>query len=162
MVVPDDAEPSGESDDGGAGAAFVSSGRGVDGQIRDARGGVKFSRNTKKAREEDMDMDDDRPSRRNGLAGNDSAAERARMVKEKRTKKMKAKLGEEFRAKVSGSPDMAFWESLEAESGLQRGGGDIKRNGGPDPFSYVSLGQANIKRGAGRVNLTNKKRGSRK
>lgn len=44
----------------------------------------------------------------------------------------------------------------------QKGGGDIKRIGGPDPYAYVSLGQAAMRKGQkGRINLTNKKRGSK-
>ena len=45
----------------------------------------------------------------------------------------------------------------------QRAGGDIKRNDGPDPYSYVPIGQATKgKKGshAPRINLTNKKKGS--
>lgn len=57
-------------------------------------------------------------------------------------KKMRKQLGEEFRAK--------------------RAGGDIKREGGPDPYSYVPLGQTGGKKGKkGNFNLTNKKKGSR-
>jgi len=60
----------------------------------------------------------------------------------KKRSRVAGRLGEEYRAK--------------------RAGGDIKRQNGPDPYSYVSLGQASVKKGMkGRVNLTNKKRGSR-
>ncbi|WVQ73553.1 hypothetical protein IAR50_003131 [Cryptococcus sp. DSM 104548] len=64
-------------------------------------------------------------------------------AKVKERKKMRKTLGDEFKAK--------------------RAGGDIKRNDGPDPFSYVPLGQASGKKGGkSSVNLTNKKKGSRR
>ncbi|ODN76332.1 ribosomal RNA-processing protein 12 [Cryptococcus wingfieldii CBS 7118] len=64
-------------------------------------------------------------------------------AKVKERKKMRKTLGDEFKAK--------------------RAGGDIKRNDGPDPYSYVSLGQASGKKGGkASVNLTNKKKGSRR
>nr|ODO02374.1 ribosomal RNA-processing protein 12 [Cryptococcus depauperatus CBS 7855] len=58
-------------------------------------------------------------------------------------KQMRKKLGEEFKSK--------------------RGGGDIKRVDGPDPYSYVPLGQTSAKKGKKKTyNLTNKKKGSRR
>ncbi|CAK9785021.1 putative ribosomal protein [Cutaneotrichosporon oleaginosum] len=131
-------EESGDEDDemdgkraAGEGNAYMTAMRGVDGATRDARGGLKFNKNTKRAREaereeEAMDLDE--------LIGD---------KKPKKAKKKAVKLGEEFRSK--------------------RGKGDVKRNDGPDPFSYVPIGQAAQRkdRGGHRVNLTNKKKGSR-
>lgn len=133
-------EESGDEDDGmdakrggaGEGSAYMTAMRGVDGATRNARGGLKFNKNTKRAREAEredeamMDLDE--------LIGD---------KKPKKAKKKAAKLGEEFRSK--------------------RGKGDVKRNDGPDPYSYVPIGQAAARkdRGGHRLNLTNKKKGSR-
>ncbi|ORX37048.1 putative ribosomal protein [Kockovaella imperatae] len=139
LVIQDsdsDGSNAGDADEAGAGRAFLAAQRGVDGQTRTASGSIKFARGTKRAKGEDaMDMDDERPAA-GGQAG------RREQVMEKRKKMAKVRLGDEFRAK--------------------RGGGDIKRLGGPDPYSYVSLGQANARKGGNRVNLTNKKKGSRR
>lgn len=133
-------EESGDEDDemdgkrgaAGEGAAYMAAMRNVDGATRDARGGLKFNKNTKRAREAEredeamMDLDE--------LIGD---------KRPKKAKKKVVKLGEEFRSK--------------------RGKGDVKRNDGPDPFSYVPIGQAAQRkdRGGHRVNLTNKRKGSR-
>jgi ribosomal RNA-processing protein 12 len=132
-------EESGDEDDEmdgrratGEGNAYMAAMHGADGATRDARGGLKFNKNTKRAREAEreeeamMDLDE--------LIGD---------KKPKKAKKKAVKLGEEFRSK--------------------RGKGDVKRNDGPDPFSYVPIGQAAARkdRGGQRVNLTNKKKGSR-
>lgn len=130
-------EESGDEDepmqrgDAGEGTAYMAAMHGVDGATRDARGGLKFNKNTKRAREAEreeesmMDLDE--------LIGD----------RKPKKKKKAVKLGEEFRSK--------------------RGKGDVKRNDGPDPFSYVPIGQAAARkdRGGQRVNLTNKKKGSR-
>ncbi|BEI80482.1 hypothetical protein CcaverHIS002_0110110 [Cutaneotrichosporon cavernicola] len=116
----------------GEGTAYMAAMRSVDGATRDARGGLKFNKNTKRAREAEredeamMDLDE--------LIGD---------KKPKKAKKRAVKLGEEFRSK--------------------RGKGDVKRSDGPDPFSYVPIGQAAQRkdRVGHRVNLTNKKKGSR-
>ncbi|KAL1408080.1 pre-rRNA processing protein [Vanrija albida] len=136
-------EESGDEDDGddsmaadraaGAGNAFLSAMQGTDGATRDARGNLKFNKNTKRSRDEDredeaMDLDE--------LIGD-------RPKKAPKKKQQVQKLGEEFRSR--------------------RAGGDVKKNGGPDPFSYVPIGQAAQRKGqkGQRVSLTNKKKGSR-
>ncbi|WVR06684.1 hypothetical protein IAU60_003716 [Kwoniella sp. DSM 27419] len=119
------------------GSAFMAATRGVDGFHRDARGNLKANKNTKRGREEEreammVDGEDDQAK-----GGNS-----AKQLEERRKKRKAMGLGEEFRAK--------------------RAGGDIKRNNGPDPYSYVSLGQAGKKaKGGHKLNLTNKKKGSR-
>ncbi|WVQ84214.1 hypothetical protein IAT38_006365 [Cryptococcus sp. DSM 104549] len=113
-----------------AGSAFMAATHAVDGAHRDARGNLKFNKNTKRAREEEREL---------GLADDGEEGKRQK-VKERR--KMRKGLGEEFKAK--------------------RAGGDIKRQGATDPYSYVTLGQASGRKGkSSGVNLTNKKKGSR-
>ncbi|WVQ96562.1 hypothetical protein IAU59_003667 [Kwoniella sp. CBS 9459] len=124
-----------------AGSAFIAGQTSVDGFHRDSRGNLRANKNTKRARQEerdamDMAMDDD------GEGGKGAAT--GKKLEDRRKKRKAMGLGEEFRAK--------------------RAGGDIKRNNGPDPYSYVSLGQASAKKkgkGGQRINLTNKKKGSR-
>ncbi|KAK4688051.1 ribosomal RNA-processing protein 12, partial [Tremellales sp. Uapishka_1] len=136
MIVEesDDEETSKPSADAraGAGNAYLTSMNSTDGAVRDARGTLKFNKNTKRGREaekesEMMDLDE--------LIGD--------KPKDKKKRKEVVKLGEEFRGK--------------------RAQGDIKKAGGPDPFSYVPIGQTarNSKNGKGRINLTNKKKGSK-
>jgi ribosomal RNA-processing protein 12 len=72
----------------GAGNAFMTAQRGVDGASRDAKGNLKFNKNTKRAREmeredEAMDLDE--------LIGD---------KKEKKKKREVVRLGSEFKAKV--------------------------------------------------------------
>lgn len=45
----------------------------------------------------------------------------------------------------------------------QRGKGDVKKQGGPDPYSYVPIDQAarNKKGQQNRMSFTNKKKGSK-
>jgi hypothetical protein len=72
----------------GAGNAFMTAQRGVDGASRDAKGNLKFNKNTKRAREmeredEAMDLDE--------LIGD---------KKQKKKKREVVSLGSEFKAKV--------------------------------------------------------------
>ncbi|WWD18835.1 hypothetical protein CI109_103290 [Kwoniella shandongensis] len=134
-----DEDAAGPSNGGGdgAGSAFMAASRAVDGATRDSRGNLKFNRNTKKAREEErhMEMAEEGGGGAGGRAGD--------KLQDRRKKRVAMGLGEEFRAK--------------------RAGGDIKKNNGPDPYSYVSLGQASGKKKGKpgpKLNLTNKKRGS--
>ncbi|KAL7421785.1 pre-rRNA processing protein [Cryptotrichosporon argae] len=95
------------------------------------KAGLKFNRNTKRTREAENALGMDLDE----VMGNDKPRKKKAAVHAKR-------LGDEFRAK--------------------RAGGDIKRQGGPDPYSYVPIGQAAARRAkGGKVNLTNKKKGSR-
>ena len=101
-----------------AGDAYRETLTSVDGFTRDARGRVKFHKDTKKRRRDadgaengdgDVEMADGTLG-----AGGES--------RDKRAKKNKpVKVGQEFKAKKAG--------------------GDIKR-GGVDPYAYVSLAQA--------------------
>jgi ribosomal RNA-processing protein 12 len=73
----------------GAGNAFLAAQRGVDGASRDARGNLRFNKNTKRVREAERE---------------DEAMELDQLVGEKKERKKRrevVKLGEEFRAKVS-------------------------------------------------------------
>lgn len=152
IIEDEDSGPSaavgaGDVGDAMAGSAFMSAQRGLDGQTRDAKGNLRFNKNTKRSREEERMLDLDE--------------EDGKKVVERRKKRMEmGKLGGEFKAKVSYSERL---HSETEELNMQRAGGDIKRTGGPDPYSYVPIGQA--ARGGskgGRVNLTNKKKGSRR
>lgn len=157
LIVPDDREdaagaakaaaPAGdqEMEDG---AAYISTLTSVDGMQRLPDGTVKFNKNTKRGRELEMEME--------GLDVGEEVK-----TKGKKQRREVGKLGQEFKAKVSAR---AVVRSL-ADARSQRAQGDVKKNGGPDPFSYVPIGQAarNGRQGGGaKVNLTNKKRGSRK
>ncbi|WWC88271.1 uncharacterized protein L201_003178 [Kwoniella dendrophila CBS 6074] len=114
----------------------------VDGFTRDSKGNMKFTRNTKKSRqqESELNMMIDEEGDKKLEKGNG----KEKFLQERRKKRKAMGLGEEFRAK--------------------RAGGDIKKQGGPDPYSYVSLGQAGSRKqgkGGQKINLTNKKKGSR-
>ncbi|ORY31769.1 NUC173 domain-domain-containing protein [Naematelia encephala] len=132
LIIPADSDSEGQDEVDVearlAASAFNAATRGVDGATRDARGNLRFNKNTKRTREDEREfgVDIDEPEKKVG-----------------KKKREIGRLGEEFRAK--------------------RAGGDIKRHGGMDPYSYVSLGQAaGRKKGQQtRVSLTNKKKGSR-
>lgn len=136
----DDDEPAGEAPsmaDRLAGSAYQAARTGVDGMVRDARGRVKFNKNTKRGRatEAENDVDADMPDL-DELMGEDASR------KKPKTAKKAEKLGSEYRSR--------------------RAGGDVKRQGQADPYSYVPLNKAGKQKGPGqRVNLTNKKRGSK-
>jgi ribosomal RNA-processing protein 12 len=97
MVIPDENEQMDQDDSAAArnveGTAFMSAQTGVDGATRDARGNLKFNKNTKRSRMEDDDMDVDF----------DESIKKAYMPEQKKKKKQEGnkRLGEEFRAKVS-------------------------------------------------------------
>jgi ribosomal RNA-processing protein 12 len=132
----DQDHPMGSSADAAAGAgnAYLTSMQGADGAVRTA-GGLKFNKNTKRSR--DADREDADAMDLDELIGD---------KKDKKKKKAAApikRLGDEFRS--------------------ARGRGDVKKDGGPDPYSYVPIGKAAQRRGGGRerTSLTNKKKGSR-
>ncbi|WWC63041.1 uncharacterized protein I303_105640 [Kwoniella dejecticola CBS 10117] len=145
MVIAEDSD----SDNGAGpsrameGNAFMSR-NDADGFKRDSRGNMKFNRNTKQTREEErneLNMMIDEEGDKHLERGNG----KEKKLEERRKKRKAMGLGEEFKAK--------------------RAGGDIKRVGGPDPYSYVSLGQAGSRKqakGGQKLNLTNKKKGSRR
>ncbi|RSH79233.1 uncharacterized protein EHS24_001272 [Apiotrichum porosum] len=119
----------------GAGNAYLAAMAGVDGATRGASGGLKFNKNTKRSRAEEREAE--------AMDLDELIGDKPKNLKKKKTA-APAKLGEEFRPK--------------------RAGGDIKKVGGPDPYSYVPIGQAAQRKGGkgnSRVNLTNKKKGSR-
>lgn len=141
LIIEEDGE--GDEDMGGqsadaaagAGTAYLSAMQGVDGAVRGQGGALKFNKNTKRAREADR--------------AEEEAMDLDELMGESKKKKKKAasapikRLGDEFRSK--------------------RAGGDVKKQGGPDPYSYVPIGKAAARRGGGkeRTSLTNKKKGSR-
>lgn len=102
LIIPDENDHSdGEAPSGQNGSktleggAFVAAHRGVDGSTRDARGNLKFNKNTKRNRmdENEMDVDVEMPS--------EAYTKDERRAKEGGGGRKKAKkLGEEFKAKV--------------------------------------------------------------
>lgn len=96
MIIPDDNDD-GEHDDPASrsmeGTAFIAAQSGIDGSNRDAKGNLRFNKNTKRSRMEDDDMDVDF----------DESIKKAYMPEQKKTKKREVskKLGEEFKSKVS-------------------------------------------------------------
>lgn len=71
------------------GSAFMAAQHGVDGATRDARGGLKFNKNTKRGRQEEEEMGIDLDE----VMGPKNAP--------KKRKEQNKRLGEEFKAKVS-------------------------------------------------------------
>ena len=100
MLIAESDDSNSDNDRKVEGSAFVSAQRGVDGQTRGAGGTVRFSKNTKRAREEEAGMDIDDVDDRPRSAGGVKTKVKAEAAKDRRQKKMKARLGEEFRAKV--------------------------------------------------------------
>lgn len=103
----------------GAGNAFMTAQRGVDGASRDAKGNLKFNKNTKRAREmeredEAMDLDE--------LIGD---------KKQKKKKREVVSLGSEFKAKVGRRCSTCFISSfhLSLPFALIRRGGGRARSG---------------------------------
>jgi ribosomal RNA-processing protein 12 len=85
------------ADPNGEGTAFIAAQRGVDGMRRDERGNLKFNRNTKRSRDEEIgvDLDEYLGEKDKGKGGGGK--------KKKGTGQGGGvgRLGEEFRAKVS-------------------------------------------------------------
>lgn len=79
-----------------AGDAFLANQTSTDGATRDARGALKFNKNTKRARETEREYEETFGA---GIIDQDKEAPKK--------KKQVSKLGEEFRSKVSPSPDWA-------------------------------------------------------
>lgn len=75
-----------------AGDAFLANQTSTDGARRDARGALKFNKNTKRARETEREYEETFGA---GIIDQDKEAPKKR--------KQVGKLGEEFRSKVSGS-----------------------------------------------------------
>ena len=89
MVIDEsDSEAEPTADANGAGTAFLAASRGIHGSTRDAKGNLRYNKNTKRAREEEMAMDLDE------YIGDGK--------KEKKRKQVTGRLGEEYRAKVCG------------------------------------------------------------
>ncbi len=152
MVIEDGEDEEAQPVDHLAGSAYQSVMTSVDGAVRDARGNLKFNKNTKRGRalEEDNDVD--------MLA---DVPEATIPRKKPKTAKPIERLGGEFRSKVRPLRGAAL-SGTHMSTHLQKAGGDIKRKGQADPYSYVSLSAASKKRGGGpKVSLTNKKKGSR-
>lgn len=90
MVIDEDSDDEAAPGDAVAGSAYQTAVTSVDGMVRDARGRIKFNKNTKRGRavEDDNDVD-----MLEGIMDDDR--------KKKKAKKMPERIGEEFRAKVS-------------------------------------------------------------
>jgi ribosomal RNA-processing protein 12 len=124
-MVIDDSASSDEAAAGEdvAGTAYREQMTSADGFTRDARGRVKFNKDTKKRRREIAEED------ANSM---DVDIDNAMGIKERPAKRRSdgaSGLGKEFKAKKAG--------------------GDVKR-GGVDPYAYVPLGQAAKKGGVGK------------
>lgn len=180
--------------EGERGDAYLAQQMQVGGAVRDAKGNLKFNKNTKRGREVEKEYED---------TYSGGVLEKQEVVKKK--KREVTKLGEEFRSKVSLpssslrlslSPPWPYLSPpvcdslacrplyhqvpesflpfrltlLRTNTGYrknhtnnQRGKGDIKKNNGPDPYSYVPIDQAaKGKKGQqSRMSMTNKKKGSK-
>ncbi|KAE8232178.1 hypothetical protein CF326_g2800 [Tilletia indica] len=165
MMIDDDDDEGGEEGMGeqarldaeaGAGSAFIRKQRGVDGFTMGKGGAVKFNKNNKRTREEEMELDAQGGEQQDEAGTSDpraaaaifaaaAAGESGAATKDasrKKMKKEKVAIGAEFKAKKAG--------------------GDVSKNG-QSPFAYVPLGQvANKKKGKGkgeegaRLNITGK------
>ncbi|PVF95410.1 NUC173-domain-containing protein [Serendipita vermifera] len=99
-----------------AGAAYKENLVSVDGFTRNPNGTIKFHKDTKKRRREEMEMADGDIEMEDASA---AAGGKGNLKKGKRHKEIR--LGQEFKAKKAG--------------------GDVKKNG-MDPYAYLTLGQA--------------------
>lgn len=79
-----------------AGQAFMSSQMGAHGQSRDARGNLRFNRNTNRAREQERGMDVDVDQALEDMGHGD----KKKMVERRKKRQAMGTLGDEFRAKV--------------------------------------------------------------
>lgn len=132
MIIGDSDSDEGETnkpsvEDRLAGAAYKDTLVSVDGFTRNPNGTIKFHKDTKKRRKEEMEMgdmevDDLEPRSKGGVGP-------------ERTKKRKdIRVGQEFKAK--------------------RAGGDVKKNG-VDPYAYLTLGQtAGGRKGKGKAKVS--------
>jgi ribosomal RNA-processing protein 12 len=134
MVI--DSDDSGGSEDEEAeedvvGTAYREKLTSVDGFTQTRTGRVKFNKDTKKRRRENAELED--------IEMGDATVDKAAAKKVKR-KKSVAKVGQEFRAKVSTTTTCrrAGMYSLLI---IQHAGGDVKK-GGVDPYAYLTLSQA--------------------
>lgn len=128
-----------EAEEDVVGTAYRDSIHSVDGFSRGPGGRVKFNKDTKKRRREqleeeieDVEMDD--------VAVN---------TNRKNKKRSPEKLGKEFRSKVRiflNRPKISWLPRLICQ---QKAGGDVKR-GGMDPYAYLTLQQAAKNKG-GRI-----------
>lgn len=134
-----------------AGAAYQEALTSADGFTRDARGRVKFNKDTKKRRRDAMNVDENEDVEM--ADANASGTQGGKNKKQKR--KAPTKVGQEFKAKVS-LLELYYFYSLTRST--QRAGGDVKK-GGMDPYAYLPLSQAakgGKARGAQRVTVTGK------
>jgi len=130
------------------GAAYKDTLVSVDGFTRNPSGAIKFHKDTKKRRKEEMeemgDMEIDDPQEGHHSKGG---------VGPERTKKRKeVRIGQEFKAKVRDT----VLSALGAVPDLldQRAGGDVKKNG-VDPYAYLTLSQAGgNKKGRGKAKVS--------
>jgi ribosomal RNA-processing protein 12 len=86
----------------GAGDAYLSNQMQVGGAVRDAKGNLKFNKNTKRGREVEKEYED---TYSGGVLEKEE-------VKRKKPKEV-TKLGEEFRSKVSRAPNLRHLMSCD-------------------------------------------------
>lgn len=134
--------------------AYLEAINGEDGFKRDAKGNIKF--NKKKRKSTDLVDDDDQDSIQEAVQGFhlDDGLDQAERNKKKKVKRVKEKLGAEFKAKKAGGDRVITKD---------KHGKPIQ--GGLSPFAYLPLNDLNSKKNRNRVfknlNITGKVRGSR-
>ncbi|KAG5339406.1 hypothetical protein C0989_004389 [Termitomyces sp. Mn162] len=124
------------------GTAYRESMTSIDGFTRGPNGRVKFHKNTKKRRREELEAEDVEMA----------DAETATGASKKNKRKSQLKLGHEFKAKVSRD----YVPDTNVSVRIQRAGGDVKRKG-MDPYAYLSLSQAAKKGRRGGQSITGKR-----
>lgn len=125
-----DDEEEGEEEDDVAGNAYRENITSVDGFTRGRNGRIKFNKDTKRRRDEELD--------------GDVEMEDGTSPKPKKSPKKTAtpNLGHSFKAKVRRGK----WMYSCINRIEQKAGGDVKK-GGVDPYAYLSLGDAAKKKG---------------
>ncbi|KAG0147710.1 hypothetical protein CROQUDRAFT_42441 [Cronartium quercuum f. sp. fusiforme G11] len=121
--------------------AYLEAVYGEDGQTRDERGRVKFNKPTKAAAKRSREaLEEETLKELEGLEVSSSKEPK------KKARKAKEKLGAEFKAKKAG--------------------GDMTKTKGVSPYAYLPLsnisGKKNRAGGSSKIDITGKKRGSRK
>jgi len=140
MIIDDGGEAGGETmqvEEDVVGTAYRDSIRSVDGFSRGPNGRVKFNKDTKKRRRDELEGETEDVEMGDVTASTDR----------KSKKRSPEKLGKEFRSKVRTFDHRVLWP--EWLTGQQKAGGDVKR-GGTDPYAYVTLQQA-AKQKSGRI-----------
>ncbi|QRV82799.1 ribosomal RNA-processing protein 12 [Ceratobasidium sp. AG-Ba] len=132
IVEESEDEDEGEGGEDVAGGAYREMITSTDGQTRDARGRVKFGKDTKKRRAAEQEGEGEDVEMADGTAVTDGS-------RKKKKKQAVVKVGGEFKAKNAG--------------------GDVKKPGQQDPYAYLPLGSLNKKKGrpGPRVSITGRR-----